>query len=98
MPRRWTAVRKATQHGVSLVRNATPVSISDTAVRYRVGDEEVEVPADHVIVASYVEPDTALADTLRSNGFEVRVAGDAVDVGYIEGAMHSAHAVAREIR
>jgi hypothetical protein len=26
------------------------------------------------------------------------VAGDAVDVGYIEGAMHSAHAVARGIR
>ena len=98
MPRRWTAVRKATQHGVNLVRNATPLSISDTAVRYRVGDDEVEVPADQVIVASYVEPDQSLADTLRSNGFEVRIAGDAVDVGYIEGAMHSAHAVAREIR
>jgi hypothetical protein len=26
------------------------------------------------------------------------LAGDAMDVGYIEGAMHSAHAVAREIR
>ena len=98
MPRRWTAVRKATQHGVTLVRNATPVSISDTSVRYRVGEDEIEVPADQVIVASYVEPDQSLADHLRSNGFEVRVAGDAVDVGYIEGAMHSAHAVARELR
>ena len=98
MPRRWTAVRKATQHGVTLVRNATPVSISATSVRYRVGDSDVDVTADQVIVASSVEPDTTLADTLRSNGFEVRVAGDAVDVGYIEGAMHSAHAVAREIR
>ena len=98
MPRRWTAVRKATQHGVTLVRNGTPVSISGTSVRYRVGDDEVEVPADQVIVASYVEPDQGLADVLRSHGFEVRVAGDAVDVGYIEGAMHSAHAVARELR
>jgi 2,4-dienoyl-CoA reductase-like NADH-dependent reductase (Old Yellow Enzyme family)/thioredoxin reductase len=98
MPRRWTAVRKATQHGVTLVRNATLVSISPTSVRYRVGDSDVDVTADQVIVASSVESDTSLADTLRSSGFEVRVAGDAVDVGYIEGAMHSAHAVAREIR
>lgn len=98
MPRRWTAVRKAAEHGVTLVRNATPVSISESMVRYRVGDAEVEVEADNVVVAAYVEPDQGLADTLRSNGFEVRVAGDAVDVGYIEGAMHTAHAVAREIR
>ena len=98
MPRRWTAVRKATQHGVTLVRNATPVSISTTTVRYRVGDSDVDVPTDQVIVASSVEPDTSFADTLRADGFDVRVAGDAVDVGYIEGAMHSAHAVARDIR
>lgn len=97
MPRRWTAVRKATQHGVTLVRQATPLSITPTAVRYRVSDDEVEVSADVVVVASYVEPDTAFADSLRSAGFDVRVAGDAVDVGYIEGAMHSAHAVAREM-
>jgi 2,4-dienoyl-CoA reductase-like NADH-dependent reductase (Old Yellow Enzyme family)/thioredoxin reductase len=98
MPRRWTAVRKATQHGVTLVRNATPVSISPTTVRYRVGDSEIDVSADQVIVASSVEPDTSFADALRADGFDVRVAGDAVDVGYIEGAMHSAHAVARGIR
>ncbi len=98
MPRRWTAVRKATQHGVTLVRNATPVSISAEVVRYRVGDVETEAPADNVVVASNVVPDTSFADVLRTNGFDVHVAGDAFDVGYIEGAMHSAHAVARELR
>jgi hypothetical protein len=63
-----------------------------------VGDSEIDVSADQVIVASSIEPDTSFADTLRADGFDVRVAGDAVDVGYIEGAMHSAHAVARGIR
>ena len=98
MPRRWTAVRKATQHGVALVRNATTVSIDATSVRYRVGEQEFDAPADNVVVASCVEPDTRLADELRASGFDVRVAGDASDVGYIEGAVHSAHAVARAIR
>jgi NADPH-dependent 2,4-dienoyl-CoA reductase/sulfur reductase-like enzyme len=98
MPRRWTAVGKATRHGVTLVRNATPVSITETDVSYRVGDDESEVRADDVVVASYVSADTSVAEELRAGGFEVCVAGDAADVGYIEGAMHSAHAVAREIR
>jgi hypothetical protein len=74
------------------------VSISTTSVRYRVGEDEFEVPANDVVVASYVSADSSVADALRSGGFDVRLAGDAMDVGYIEGAMHSAHAVAREIR
>ncbi|MGA1649360.1 MAG: FAD-dependent oxidoreductase [Ilumatobacteraceae bacterium] len=98
MPRRWTAVGTASRHGVTLVRNAAPVSISTTSVRYRVGEDEFEVPANDVVVASYVSADSSVADALRSGGFDVRLAGDAMDVGYIEGAMHSAHAVAREIR
>ena len=97
MPRRWTAVRKATDHGVTLVRNATPVSITASAVRYRVGDTEAEVRADDVVVASYVSADSSLADELGSAGFDVRLVGDAADVGYIEGAVHTAGHVAREI-
>lgn len=97
MPRRWTAVRKASQHGVTLVREATPVSISKVAVRYRSADQEFEVRGDTVIVASEVAPDRTLADELLAVGLDVRVVGDAASVGYIEGAMHSAHEVAREL-
>lgn len=97
MPRRWTAVNKATKHGVALVRNAIVVSIDKVSVRYRSGDSDFEVRGDTVIVASQVEPDTSLADALKDLGVRVQVVGDAVTVGYIEGAMHAAHKVAREL-
>lgn len=97
MPRRWTAVRRATQHGVTLVRQATVVSIGKAAVRYRLGEQEFEARGDTVIVASEVEPDTGFAESLRVAGLAVTVVGDAHDVGYIEGAMHSAFEVARVV-
>ena len=95
MPRRWTAVNKATKHGVVLVRDAVVVSIDKISVRYRNGDDEFEVRGDTVVVASQVEPDISLADSLRDLGIRVQVVGDAMTVGYIEGAMHTAHEVAR---
>lgn len=97
MPRRWTAVRRAAQHGVVLVREADVVSINRASVRYRLGDREFEARGDTVVVASHVEPDESLAERLSARGLRVRVVGDAHEVGYIEGAMHSAHRVAREL-
>jgi len=99
MPRRWTAVRKATGHGVDIVRNATVVSISDVNVRYRVDDKEFEVRGDTVVVASCVESDRSFADELVVSlpGTSIHVVGDAARVGYIEGAIHSAHEVSREL-
>jgi NADPH-dependent 2,4-dienoyl-CoA reductase/sulfur reductase-like enzyme len=97
MPRRWTAVNKATKHGVVLVRDAVVVSIDKVSVRYRNGDDEFEVRGDTVVVASQVEPDMSLADSLKDLGIRVQVVGDAMTVGYIEGAMHTAHEVAREL-
>jgi NADPH-dependent 2,4-dienoyl-CoA reductase/sulfur reductase-like enzyme len=97
MPRRWTAVSKATKHGVVLVRGASVVSIDKVSVRYRVGEDEFEARGDTVVVASQVEPDSKLADELSGLGIRIQVVGDALNVGYIEGAMHTAHEVAREL-
>jgi NADPH-dependent 2,4-dienoyl-CoA reductase/sulfur reductase-like enzyme len=97
MPRRWTAVIKATKHGVLLVRDASVVSIDKVSVRYRVGEDEFEARGDTVVVASQVEPDSKLADQLSGLGIRIQVVGDALNVGYIEGAMHTAHEVAREL-
>ena len=96
MPRRWTAVIKATKHGVVLVRDATVVSIDKVSVRYRVGEDEFEVRGDSVVVASQVEPDVQLAELLSDLGIRVQVVGDALNIGYIEGAIHTANRVARE--
>ena len=94
IPRRWTAVRKATEHGVVVHRDAEVVEITASEVHFRVGDEVARVPADLVVVASYVEAGAPLADDLLARGLDVHVIGDAGEVGYIQGAIHSAWRVA----
>jgi 2,4-dienoyl-CoA reductase-like NADH-dependent reductase (Old Yellow Enzyme family)/NADPH-dependent 2,4-dienoyl-CoA reductase/sulfur reductase-like enzyme len=97
MPRRWTAVRRAEQHGVSLVRNAMLTEIGTDDVTYQVGGEVTSIGADAVVIAGGVRPDRSLADEIAAAGFDTRVIGDAHEVGYIEGAIHSAWAVASTI-
>lgn len=94
MPRRWTAVRHAGESGVKLVRRAVLTEITPTHVHYRDGDDEVATEADDVIVAGEVGPGGALAEQVSGLDVEVHVIGDAADVGYIQGAIHSAWPVA----
>ena len=96
-PRRWTAVRRAREHGVRLVRDAVVTEITATDVAYRVGDQDERVAAGSVIVATEVTPSAGLAEDLWALGVEVHVVGDAGTVGYIEGAIHSAWPVAASL-
>ena len=87
MPRRWTAVADAGQAGITLVRSASDADI-----------EAATLIADTVIdtrrpVAEQTAGN-ALAAALAARGVDVHVVGDASPVGYLEGAMHGAHAVA----
>ncbi|MFE7225613.1 FAD-dependent oxidoreductase [Nocardioides sp. NPDC057577] len=97
IPRRWTAVRKASEHGVTIHRDTEVVEITPTQVRYRTGEQTAVVAADLVVVASHVESGAPLADDLQARGLEVHVVGDAGEVGYIQGAIHSAWRVARAL-
>ena len=90
MPRRWTAVRRATDHGVTLERNAALDRITATHVHWRRNDHAESTQTDSVIIANGVSPGGALASELSSLPVLVHVVGDAAEVGYIEGAIHSA--------
>lgn len=98
MPRRWNAVRRATDHGVRIERQVVVEEITATVVRYR--DQEGQqhsTPADLVVVASEVGSGAPLADGLKARGVDVEIVGDAGEVGYIQGAIHSAWRVARAL-
>jgi NADPH-dependent 2,4-dienoyl-CoA reductase/sulfur reductase-like enzyme len=97
MPRRWAAVRAAVAHGVHVERNATLEAIDEHQVVYRVGDQQYTVAADDVIIASHVHAEPALAEALVAAGFTVHVIGDAAEVGYIDGAIHTAWKLAEEL-
>ncbi|MSO58901.1 MAG: oxidoreductase [Ilumatobacteraceae bacterium] len=55
------------------------------------------IASKDVIIANNVVAAAPIADELRTAGMLVHVIGDAHDIGYIEGAIHSAGIVAREI-
>jgi 2,4-dienoyl-CoA reductase-like NADH-dependent reductase (Old Yellow Enzyme family)/NADH dehydrogenase FAD-containing subunit len=97
MPRRWAAVRDATALGVRLERNAVVQAIDAHQVTYRVSDAFHSVAADDVLVASGVLADLSFSEMLSQAGFDVRTIGDAAEVGYIDGAIHSAWALAAEL-
>jgi pyruvate/2-oxoglutarate dehydrogenase complex dihydrolipoamide dehydrogenase (E3) component len=97
MPRRWAAVRAAAARGVGLERNAVVKAIDAHQVTYCVGDEIYSVAADDVLVASGVQADHSFAEMLSQAGFDVRTIGDAAEVGYIDGAIHAAWALAEKL-
>lgn len=98
MPRRWAAVKDATGHGVTVHRGVTVTRITDGAVEWTAGsDESVETRTTSADMVVYAEGTTAaapLAEELRAAGLSVDVVGDAGEVGYIHGAVHSAWGVA----
>ncbi|MER5838557.1 hypothetical protein ABT116_49900, partial [Streptomyces sp. NPDC002130] len=60
-------------------------------------DKTLTAPADMVVVASGVSAQAPLADALIGVVSDVHVVGDAVNVDYIEGAMHTAWKVAMDL-
>lgn len=96
-PRRWARVRAAARHGARIVREAAVVAIEPGAVVYDHAGARLRVPADDVVVATEVHPGAPLAEALAGRGVEVHVVGDAAEVGYLEGAVRSAWAVATRL-
>src|SRR3546814_13747388 len=86
-PRRWATVRKATAHGVELVRGAEVKEITASDVVFVLADGEPHtVPADDVIIAGEVTTGAPLAAALRACGLAVHVIRDAEHVGSIDRA------------
>ena len=95
--RRWRVLEDL-QHLGAILINKTDVScIKARSLTLECDGDEVEIAADTVILASGATGDLSLAELSQQLGFETHVAGDCDGVGYIEGAIHSAHAVARSL-
>ncbi len=89
MPRRWTAVKDSIAHGVQIHRNVSIERITESGVEWTEGDQSFSAAADMVIYADGTTSAAPLAEELREAGFSVDVVGDAGEVNYIHGAIHS---------
>lgn len=94
--RRWRVLHQLRHElHVRLHAGVTDVAIDRDAVAYTtVHGQRRRVGADHVIVAQGASGDTTLADALRGGAAEVYAIGDCTGVGYLEGAIRSANAIA----
>ncbi|WP_256819844.1 FAD-dependent oxidoreductase [Dietzia sp. Die43] len=91
MPRRWTAVRHAKAHGVDIQRRVKVSHITESTVAWTDAKGRAQsAAADMVIYADGTTAAAPLADELRAAGIDCEVIGDAGEVGYIHGAIHSA--------
>ena len=101
-PRRWRALHEARAHGVDfrtrtrLVEVTADEVVAHTAATDENDGDEVRFDADSVLLAGNVQPDSSLAEAIRTGiggDVEVHVVGDAGTVGYIEGAIRSGYEV-----
>ena len=89
--RRMRLLEELREHGVSVVRRCSEVSIDDASVSYtNHRGQRRRVGCQQVVVARGASGDDSLAQNLRTAGFSVHTVGDCNGVGYIEGAMEAA--------
>lgn len=91
--RRARVLHELDEHGCTLVRKASDIICERYGVRYTGREGECFAAADTIILALGAEGDQTLATQLQSAGLNVSVVGDAANVGYIDGAIHSARSV-----
>ena len=80
---------------MDIQRNVKVTRITESSVEWTDAKGNAKsAPADMVIYADGTTAAAPLADALRAAGVDCEVIGDAGDVGYIHGAIHSAWKVA----
>ena len=95
--RRARVLHELAAHGCELVRKAEDIVCDRYTVNYRVGEAEQRAPADTVIIALGASGDHTLANAVAAAGYDTYRVGDCDAVGYIDGAMHSARAVTKQL-
>lgn len=99
MVRRWRLMDTLRHLNVTLLSSSQLLEITPGQVRYRTayGQEQCR-RADTVVIALGAKPSgEALTASLQASCKEVHCIGDALDLGYIEGAIRTGNALARAL-
>ncbi|MFT4518698.1 MAG: 2,4-dienoyl-CoA reductase-like NADH-dependent reductase (Old Yellow Enzyme family) [Halioglobus sp.] len=95
--RRWRVLEDLQHLGVVMINNTRVAKIQPGKLTLIGAEGETQITADTVILASGATGDLTVADLSRELGYDTHVAGDCSGVSYIEGAIRSAHEVARAL-
>ena len=99
MVRRWRIMDTLRKEGVRLLKSTELIEIGQDRATYRTCTGQLQtIKADTVIMALGASPSGAdLAESLKQVCADVRCVGDAMELGYIDGAMNSGHRAGREL-
>ena len=95
--RRARVLHELEAHGCTLIRSANNIQCERWNVSYQKGEQTFRVANDTVIIALGATGDSSLADSLSGSGVAVSIVGDCGDVGYIDGAIHTARKAVNEL-
>ena len=98
--RRGRVLHQLREHGVRLESGVSVSGITADAVVYEQGGETHTLPTRQVIIAMGAEPNRDFVEAVRQAApadTPVHAIGDCHDVGYIEGAIHSARRLVQEL-
>ena len=94
---RWVLLGRLRERGVRMITGARVRGITPGSVVADAGGREVEIGADHVVLAVGMRPNGGLAERLRGRGYDVRAAGDCVRPAGILEAVRDGHRAAAGI-
>jgi 2,4-dienoyl-CoA reductase (NADPH2) len=95
---RWVLMKDLKERGVKLIGGATMKEIGHDHVVYTdANGNDVEIPADTVVLAMGARPEKALAESLKETGAEVALIGDCAKVGRIGDAVEEGFKLAQQI-
>ncbi len=98
IPRRWHVLYELRQSKVKVLTETAVESIGRKEVICKAKDgQPITVPADSVILATDVQGNRALAESLQGLGCEVHLAGDCGGLGFLKGAMKEGFEIGRTI-
>lgn len=94
---RWVMLDDLRRYGVKTVTKALAMEITDHSVRVEYEGEELELPADTVVLATGTRAANPLKEFLESNAIPCHVIGDAKRPAMVFDAVHQGYAVGNRI-
>ncbi len=87
---RWVLMKDLRERDIKLISGATMKEIHPDKVVYTdANGQDVDMPADTVVLAMGARPESSLAESLKDIGVEVAIIGDAAKVGRIGNAVEA---------
>ena len=94
---RWVMMGQLRAFNVGTIKGATVTEIRDNGVVYSKDGEQLEEPADTVVLALGSRPNTALAESLRDAGIPFESVGDCAEPRMVIDAIHEGFLAAMNI-